>query len=39
MVVYAYAYKPIISVVRRLRQEDSEFQISLVNTMRPCLKK
>jgi hypothetical protein len=32
-------YTPVIPEFWRLRQENSEFQVSLANVMRPCLKK
>jgi hypothetical protein len=36
---WAWWYKPIIPALKRLRQQDCGFQVSLGYIVRPCLKK
>jgi hypothetical protein len=35
---WAWWYMPVIPALRRLKQEDLEFEASLFKTVRPCLK-
>jgi hypothetical protein len=39
LVYWAWLYMPVILPLRKLRQEDCEFQASLGYIMRPCVKK
>jgi hypothetical protein len=36
---WVWWYIPVITVLRRLRQEDHELEVSLSYIVRPCLKK